>query len=316
MSSQPDSLVVFLHIPKTAGTSLGGVFRSQFGKSAIFKMRTWQPDAHEAGEKQMRESIARLNTLVPAQRAGVRFVKGPLHYGFEPVLPGRYFTLLRNPVKRVLSLYFQIKKPGSKHLPPEKMEQALKMSLREFVESGITLETDNDQTRRVAGVRSPEELTVTAATLERAMRILREDFAAVGITERFDESMLVLKRTFGWRMPFYERQNVNHASAEAGRVSKDDLNLIAAHNEFDAQLYDYACSLFEEAVSKLGAPFRRELKTFQMLNRRFPAYRKLLRRSQALVNTLSRRVPVIGGWARSYNDYLYQYHAIARNAPR
>jgi sulfotransferase famil protein len=316
MSSQQDDILVFLHVPKTAGTSLSSLFRAQFGKSAVFKLRNWQPDAHEAGEKEMRASIAALHALPVERRAGVRLAKGPLHYGFAPALPGRYFTLLRDPVKRVLSLYFQIRKPGSKHLPPEIMEQALKMSLREFIESGISLETDNDQTRRIAGVRSPGDLAVTAATLDRAARVLRHEYAAVGLTERFDESMLLFKRVFGWRTPFYERQNLNHQPADAACVSKADLALIAERNQFDIQLYQFARERFDEAVANLGASFRREVKKFQVFNRAFPAWRRMLRRSQACIDGLARRVPAVADWTRGYSDYLYQHHAIARTPSR
>ena len=48
----------------------------------------------------------------------------------------------------------------------------------------------------------------TSDMLERAKRHIEERFSFVGITERFDESLVLLRRTFAWKPPYYVAANV------------------------------------------------------------------------------------------------------------
>ena len=50
--------------------------------------------------------------------------------------------------------------------------------------------------------------------LERAKRNLDEHFSWLGMTERFDESLILLRRTFGWRDVRYVSRNVSRSRAE------------------------------------------------------------------------------------------------------
>jgi hypothetical protein len=69
------------------------------------------------------------------------------------------------------------------------------MSLSEYLDEDHY--TRNEQVRRIAGV-PPEKGPCTEATLEKALEHLRTDFAVSGLTERFDESLILMKRRLGW----------------------------------------------------------------------------------------------------------------------
>jgi hypothetical protein len=72
----------------------------------------------------------------------------------------------------------------------------------------------------LAGLPGPPGDSISEAeTLERAIRNLRS-CAVVGLTERFDETLLIAKKTFGWRMPFYENFNVT-STAHPKRLSRE-----------------------------------------------------------------------------------------------
>ncbi len=86
--------IVFLHIAKTAGTSLVQYFSQQLGAGAVMShgdFLAWSA----AGE------------LPEAEVRRCRFVSG--HFGYRQIeryLPGAYsFTFLRDPVERALSLF-------------------------------------------------------------------------------------------------------------------------------------------------------------------------------------------------------------------
>ncbi|MEO5579030.1 MAG: hypothetical protein ABIR58_00110 [Gemmatimonadaceae bacterium] len=71
------------------------------------------------------------------------------------------------------------------------------MSLHDFVTNPPFREVDNDQTRRIAGEEPPLG-RCTSAMFELAKQNLRRHFRVVGVTDRFDETLLLMKQAFGW----------------------------------------------------------------------------------------------------------------------
>ncbi len=55
---------------------------------------------------------------------------------------------------------------------------------------------------------------------------IRAHFAVVGLSEKVDESLLLLKRSFGWKNIFYIKANVNKNRLAKEEVSKGTLNII------------------------------------------------------------------------------------------
>jgi hypothetical protein len=93
---------------------------------------------------------------------------------------------------------------------------------------------------------------VTPALLERAMSRLAK-FAVVGITERFDESLILLQRAFGWRARPGLPENVGENRPARIDVGEEALQTIERCNRFDLELYRFASGLFETRVSALDA---------------------------------------------------------------
>jgi hypothetical protein len=141
------------------------------------------------------------------------------------------------------------------------------MSLAEFVRSPPFKEVDNDQTRRLAGV-DPEIGGCTNETLRAAKENLRRHFAVVGTTERFDETLVLLKRKLGWQREIisYPR-NVNASRMPTASLSPEVIAAIRQRNELDFELWQYATRLLDEAVATEGASFQTELESYQSLSR-------------------------------------------------
>jgi hypothetical protein len=267
-----DRALLFLHIPKAAGTTLHSVVERQFAPRATF---TISGSDSPGGIK---EFIA----LSPEQREKIRLVKGHMPYGLHEFLsvPATYITMLRDPVDRVISHYYFVLKTPAHYMHGEVTRA--RMSLVDFVESGMTTEVANDQTRLISGVEKvntrllegDERRTlranrepVTAEVLETAKRNLREHFAAVGLFTSFDESLLLFKRVLGWNNIHYVRRNVTSARPEKRQVPREARALIEKYNAMDVELYEYARQRFEEAVKEQGAGFESELRKFRRKNR-------------------------------------------------
>src|SRR5262249_23364966 len=65
--------------------------------------------------------------------------------------------------------------------------------------------------------------------------------------ERFEESLVVLAKTFNWEIPYYENRKV---AKTRPNVEPREIEMIREHNRFDLELYDFGKELFEELVRK------------------------------------------------------------------
>ena len=94
------------------------------------------------------DQLARLN---PTQLARLRLVRGHLLFGIHSYLPqpALYISLLRDPFARLESTYRHILTKRAHRL--HAYVTSRRMTFVEYVTSGITLETDNWQTRCIAG---------------------------------------------------------------------------------------------------------------------------------------------------------------------
>jgi hypothetical protein len=104
-------------------------------------------------------------------------------------------------------------------------------------------------------------------TLEAAKRNLKAGFAIAGLTERFDETVMLLKREFGWRRPFYIPVNVAPKRQRNEIVRPETIEIIRSKNKLDLELYDFAQSLFEQRVQQAGDGFAAEVAAFKRWNK-------------------------------------------------
>jgi hypothetical protein len=249
--------VIFLHLPRTAGTTLHRIIERQVRPEGIFSIG-WTEQ----------ESVQAYRGLSQARKAEIRMIRGHLAFGLHEFVPGpsTYFTLLRNPIERVISYYYFIRRTADHYLYDFALSEAT--TLEEFVESRAHINIDNAQTRMLSGKWfEPGFGECTEDILEMAKENLQEHFAVVGLTERYDETLVLLKKAFGWRNVFYARQNVTASRPRQAELPSTTLDLIAQHNQLDRELYRYAVTLFEEGVRQQGPSFAREVERYQAANR-------------------------------------------------
>ena len=102
--------------------------------------------------------------------------------------------MLRNPAARVVSGYYFARRRPQHYLYEPIVGNNL--DIERFVSGGITTETDNGQLRLLTGHIDDIEIGgCTRQLLEQAKTNLIKHFAAVGLAERFDESLLLIKKS-------------------------------------------------------------------------------------------------------------------------
>ena len=253
--------VVFLHIGKTGGTTLRRVLRRQYPESEMMVVR--------ARARPREETLADFAELPEVERARPRLILGHTVFGLHELVPrpSTYITLLRRPVSLVLSQYgFVRRTPGHRH-----HQAAQGMGLEEYLASGLAQEMNNSQTRALAGAvdvpygENPPEL------LELAKRNVEEHFRVVGLTERFDESLVLFGLAFGWSRLSYVRANV---ASKRVVPSPAGLAEIERLNALDLELYDWAERRLQATID--GEPrFAAAYARFERRNRLYQPWGKM-----------------------------------------
>ncbi len=255
--SKSEQAVVFLHIIKTAGTTLHRIIERQYRPEQLYSVGLVEG-----------ESLEELAQLDKARKAKVRMLRGHISYGAHEFLPrpATYMTVLRDPVERVISHYYFILRTTGHYLYDSLTSEDI--NLQTFIENKTHVMIDNTQTRAISGIWNKAKFgECTREMLETAKRNLRKDFAVVGLTEKFDETLLLMKRTLGWQNVFYTRHNVTPRRPRRDALPPATLDAILEVNQLDIELYRYATTLFEEQIHQYGPSLASETKRFQSINR-------------------------------------------------
>lgn len=251
-----DEALIFIHLMKTGGTSLFQALHRKYPEEQIFH---YVP-------RQEGQRLADLKSLDPEHKAQLKFIHGHARFGFHQHLqqPSRYITMLREPVSRVVSLYYFIHQNPQREMPEDErcptLEHYLEKPLKAF---------DNAQTRAIAGIVSSEFKAghCTTELLDIAKKNLAS-FLMVGITERFDESIVILKRVLDLESVFYARTNENPKRPKVREISSENIEKIKHYNQLDLALYAYANELLDAKIHQLGQVFQDEYQQFQQENDR------------------------------------------------
>jgi Galactose-3-O-sulfotransferase len=257
--SKEDPTVIFLHIGKTAGTTMRQVLRRSFRGSDIMVVRV--------RERPREETLERFAALPSATRARPRLIMGHTVFGLHEYVPrpSTYISMLRKPKDLVISQYrYVLRTRNHRHHGVVDSEH---MSIEEYIRSGISTEMDNSQTRAIAGDLATPYGECSDEMLERAKRNIESSFAVVGLTERFDQSLVLLQHAFGWSHLNYVRANVS-PNRDPVELTSSALALIEEHNRLDDELYRYVTDRFDHAIARIPS-FENDLAEFERANSRY-----------------------------------------------
>ena len=277
MKEQQNQALIFLHIPKAAGSTLATIIRGQYQASSIYEQypaNIRHSGASLTASQSAHQRVSKLKSLPLAKREKIAALMGHDGFGLHELLPrpATYITMLRDPIDRVISHYYYVLRNPNNYL--YEIVTSKQMSLEEYATSNLSPELDNGQTKYLTGFQTPYLAWGEYANtiLETAKNNLLHHFAVVGLTERFDDSLVLIQRAFGWKTPFYVKTNVTRH-----RLPKQDLpahvvDVIRKRNELDIELYAYVQILFEEQIRLYGSTFHRNKKKFSLMNKAYGQY--------------------------------------------
>lgn len=252
-------VLLYLHIPKTGGSTLGSILFEQYHDDTWRKEERgffrsgmyYLPDGFLRGEA---DGLTEEETRI-VKRPDLTAVLGHFAYGIHETIgrPAHYITVLRDPVQRVLSLYHHLRQYNQ--LPEG-------ISLKQFVTTPHVHEACNDQTRRLAGTQAGKPCD--QATLDLAKSNLEYGIDVLGTTERFDATVLLAKRAFNWSDDTHYLPRLVRPTKPAEDPA--DVEWVGRYNALDIELYRYANALLDQRIADQGPGFHAELSAYTRKN--------------------------------------------------
>ncbi len=271
-------MLAFIHIEATVGTAITTLLRQSFGLRHC-DLASWSQYRQEYASPGITD-LKRALLFYPALESVSGHIVTP-HCGYEQLRPDiRYFTFLSEPLDRCASHYQHQRQTMRKDTP--------------LFEEWIGQEVyHNFMTKKLAGTGRSDD----------AIQTLETRVGCTGLTERFDESLLLLRR---WANS--PRLDIRYGQPDAS--GPDDIKrqlladsrsrkLLLEANEEDRRLYLYAANeLLPRQLAGYGASLEADLSEFRTSNRSlmlYPrhlpslVYRHAVYRRAAQLNTAIRR---------------------------
>lgn len=233
------NIFVFCHVPKAGGTTLANVIKSNYSKNQIITLGNGKGHINFKDLKKKGPAFYEDKEII---------LGGHLNYGIHKVVSKevqvKYFTFLREPISRIISLYYYIKSNPNHH--HYNLIHKDKISLKEYVNSDITLEIDNWMVRQLGNAKA-ENRQISNLQYQQCMKILENDFALVGIMENFNAELIRLAKILKWKSaPYYLKANVNKKKPKQDAISEDIIESIKYRNKHDINLYNKILNLTKE----------------------------------------------------------------------
>ena len=222
MGSETQVPLIYIHLPKCAGTSMMTLLRANYG-DGFYRVQ------NGGGWRKFHKSHLQW-------RASIRCLTGHMPWTIGQLIPGhkRYAVMMRNPIERVASLYWFCRS-FQKH---KYHKHALRMNLETFAASRAFSDIDNGMTRWMAGRGDVGSLKAKGRVTDEDLRFAMTHVSAssVGFVSTIGQSIRTWALEFGWANSSLEhkmRGNYPGPSAKERRI-------IAEYNRFDMALYEYA----------------------------------------------------------------------------
>ncbi|MCH4810010.1 sulfotransferase family 2 domain-containing protein [Vreelandella neptunia] len=240
------SKIVFLHIPKTGGTSVHDFLVNQFDRQDVL------PDRFNTLREHSEEHLD-----------NYKYFSG--HYDFNGVkrIPGdkKIFTFMRDPKERILSLYYFWKSHTNEHIEKHNLQGprlAKKMNLLDFLcykENGIPANIDNSIARVFLGEMYCGPNQSFLYPEEQVLDIAKsniDDLFCIGFMDDYEKSYKEVIKKLGFNSPSViphsrKENDKNDPSREFVKKEplteeiNEELNRLV---RFDQKIYEYCKEKF------------------------------------------------------------------------
>lgn len=228
---------IFLHVPKTAGSSIRTLITANYQTGAVLNLYGDRAEILAT----CREHLGKLSST--------RLVQGHAPHGchrFLDIRSPQYFFFLREPVARTLSDIEFGRRNRDHGFHAILADPALSATQR-IEKARNLIYYRNNMCHFVSGAFFTREISLLEFNL--AVDNLWNS-AFVGITEHTEESILIMGRMLGWKYFVPQRCNVSPHPTED--TPQELHTSCASFLEYDLHLYQVALDLFEGTARRYG----------------------------------------------------------------
>lgn len=241
-------VIIHLHVPKTAGSSLNSVLEPQYPKHQVLNGVGGAP-------------LTKLAAMPQPDRDALQLITGHAPYGIHELLlrPHLYLCLLRQPGPRLYSFYKYILR--AKDHPLHGVTNKRAMSFGDFLSfvagrRGDRIEFDNGQLRRLAGAMTLQSLGREEQLLPQALAHLRADDMVFGLSEDFGSYLERLAARGIVFHPQHRHDNQSPASVSfenaVSALTEAERYILVSFTVWDQKLYDAASASLRTLQSGTG----------------------------------------------------------------
>jgi Sulfotransferase family len=257
--------VVFLHVPKTAGSSLASMLAANFAPE-----RVYTPKLH--GELKVRAAH---------DLADFDFISGHFDWSELAAIPGpmQIVSLMREPVQRALSLYWYLRAHtwayGVEEIGARGVEFAKSLNMGEFFATAppdVLGGFDNAVARQLAGAecwKLDRGFTIPDREVARICRRHIDQMRFCGVTEHFDATAAAILRSLELPATASRRENTlaelmgvpGFETVPLTPPSADLMARLRRLTAIDSHLYHYVRrrwpmrhAVLSHAMRRLGRP--------------------------------------------------------------
>jgi hypothetical protein len=228
-----NTTLIFIHVPKTAGTSFYDLIERNYEKKCRFVFNI----------NKGKNPIPKL--LRTQRKTDLQIIYGHGTFGLHEIFPlAQYVTFVREPVAHTLSNYRYIKANPHNALH-KKVKQ---MSFSEFILNMKAMHHDNQHYRQLTNtlfrIENPEfyqrEIVPDYTLLEHALNRVNHIYRH----EEIDMAVHKLAQEFNWK--YSELPHLNTSVKAEFEIDDQDIENIKSVNYLDTYIYNNAQSLVTE----------------------------------------------------------------------
>lgn len=255
-------MYVFIHIPKTAGSSFSSLLLKNFENSYLPLYQCRRGFLND-------EDIRSISTIhANAECISSHSIRCPLPKSEEGGVQYNMLTFMRNPVEMTFSLYFYTR---------ARIEKGYVQKAIDIYDFGQWLKDINEYSLQISNGEYTLMRNMQLTYLDRncdvdaAKKRLSEDFFFIGVTERYEESLLILKNKMQKIGKSFDivsisknmTSNIIDYGEEKKKIKNRYRNMLEEWNQIDMELYAHANTILDGEIKKYDGDFEKDLAEYR-----------------------------------------------------
>lgn len=267
-------ILVNIHIGKTGGSTMNPILVKHFSNNENIIINCIKQNPIEYYPyMSLRKLKKDFYTALPPQVKPNILTGG--HVGLEvlnyiPEKEGaKAFSIVREPKSLMLSYYWYVLPMHRSKEHRNLYIQDMDNKLIDFIIRDANYNNSSMRWFSRDNKLYDNKVPITEAIFQEIKNNIKKDFLLVGLTHRFEETLIAFRRLMGWDFDeklFYKKQNETEFKMPESSYPDSILDSVSERFIFEKRLYNWLEKRFNSLIKLLGPDFDEEVRVFKRLN--------------------------------------------------